>query len=145
MWKADFDTVDEAISDGFEKDKRFVVLWVEDNLLEFALEMVLSMRTRHAFDMQMYLESLEVVHPWSALGACGLICLCNWQSVQTRKSSISTGYKWYCKGKDRHAREIHNRNCLHVHTAVCLKSRDEPRPMACGPAFPRLEACSANA
>jgi hypothetical protein len=51
MWKADFDTVDEAISDGFEEDKRFVVLWVEDDLLEFALEMVLSMHTRNALDM----------------------------------------------------------------------------------------------
>lgn len=75
MWKADFDTVDEAISDGFEEDKRFVVLWVEDDLLELALEMVLSMRTRHALDMQVYLESLEVVHLSSVLGFCGLIFL----------------------------------------------------------------------
>ena len=69
MWKADFDTVDEAISDGFEEDKRFVVLWVEDDLLEFALEMVLSIRTRHALDTQVYLESLDVVHLWSASSA----------------------------------------------------------------------------
>jgi len=48
MWKADFDTVYEAISDGFEEDKRFVVLWVEDDLLEFALGMRLSMCVRHA-------------------------------------------------------------------------------------------------
>jgi hypothetical protein len=38
MWKADFDTVYEAVSDGFEEDERFVVLWVEDDLLEFALK-----------------------------------------------------------------------------------------------------------
>lgn len=75
MWKADFDTVDEAISDGFEEDKRFVVLRVEDDLFEFALEMVLSMRTRHSLDMPVYLESLEVVHVWSASSACGLIFL----------------------------------------------------------------------
>ena len=94
MWKADFDTVDEAISDGFEEDKRFVVLWVEDDLLEFALEMELSIRTRHALDMQVYLESLEVVHLWSALR-------CLWtdlfvrvdRSVQTRRFSICTDYK----------------------------------------------------
>lgn len=66
MWRADFDTVDEAISDGFEEDERFVVLWVEDDFLEFALEMVLSMRTRHALDIRVYLESLDVVHLWSA-------------------------------------------------------------------------------
>ena len=48
MWKADFDTVDEAISDSFEEDEGLVVFWVEDDFLEFALEMVLSMRTRHA-------------------------------------------------------------------------------------------------
>lgn len=47
MWKADFDTVDEAISDSFEEDEGLVVFWVEDDFLEFALEMVLSMRTRH--------------------------------------------------------------------------------------------------
>jgi hypothetical protein len=76
MWEADFDAVDEAISDGFEEDKRFVVLWIEDDLLEFALEMVLSIRTRRALDMHVYLESLEVVHLWSALSACGLIFLC---------------------------------------------------------------------
>ena len=69
MWKADFDTVDEAISDGFEEDERFVVLWVEDDFLEFALEMVFSMRTRHALDIRVYLESLDVVHLWSASSA----------------------------------------------------------------------------
>jgi hypothetical protein len=69
VWEADFDAVDEAISDGFEEDERFVVLWVEDDLLEFALEMVLSMRTRHARDIPVYLESLNVVHLWSALCA----------------------------------------------------------------------------
>jgi hypothetical protein len=46
MWKADFDAVDEAISDGFDEDERLVVFWVEDDFLEFALEMVLSMSTR---------------------------------------------------------------------------------------------------
>lgn len=94
MWEADFDAVDEAISDGFEEDKRFVVLWIEDDLLEFALEMELSIRTRHALDMQVYLESLEVVHLWSA-------SRCLWtdlfvrvdKSVQTRQFSIRTDYK----------------------------------------------------
>ena len=81
MWKADFDTVDEAISDGFEEDKRFVVLWVEDDFLEFALEMVFSMRTRHALDIRVYLESLDVVHLWSASSACGLIFLCELSKV----------------------------------------------------------------
>lgn len=47
MWEADFDTVDEAISDGFEEDKRLVVLWVEDDLLEFALGKMFSMCTRY--------------------------------------------------------------------------------------------------
>jgi len=47
VWKANFDTVDEAISDGFEEDEGFVVLWVEDDLLEFALERKVSMRTRN--------------------------------------------------------------------------------------------------
>ena len=79
MWKADLDTVDEAISNGFEEDKRFVVLWVEDNLLDFALEMVLSIRTRHARDMQVYLESLEIVHLWSALGVFRLFVYASWQ------------------------------------------------------------------
>ena len=81
MWEADFDAVDEAISDGFEEDKRFVVLWIEDDLLEFALEMELSICTRHALDMQVYLESLEVVHLWSASSACGLIFLCELSKV----------------------------------------------------------------
>lgn len=95
MWKADFDTVDEAISDGFEEDKRFVVLWVEDDLFEFALEMVLSMRTRHSLDMPVYLESLEVVHLWSASSACGLILIVRVkQSVQqdnTRLVQVTSG------------------------------------------------------
>jgi len=69
VWEADFDAVDEAISDGFEEDERFVVLWVEDDLLEFALEMVLSIRTRLALDIRVYLESLDVVHLWSMLSA----------------------------------------------------------------------------
>ena len=73
MGEADFDTVDEAISDGFEEDKRFVVFWVEDDLLEFALEMVFSMRNRHALDMQVYLESLDVVHLWSVLDVLRLV------------------------------------------------------------------------
>ena len=73
MWEADFDTVDEAIPDGFEEDEGFVVLWVEDDLLEFALKMVLSMRTRRVLDMQMYLESLDVVHLWSVLVALRLV------------------------------------------------------------------------
>jgi hypothetical protein len=70
MWKADFDAVDEAISDSFEEDERFVVLWIEDDLLEFALEIVLSTCTRHAREMQVYLESLEVVHLCGVLRAC---------------------------------------------------------------------------
>lgn len=47
MWEADFDTVDEAISDGFEEDERLVVLWVEDNPLEFALKVLLSVCNQH--------------------------------------------------------------------------------------------------
>jgi hypothetical protein len=38
MWEADFGAVDEAISDGFDEDERLVVLWVQDDLLDFALE-----------------------------------------------------------------------------------------------------------
>lgn len=37
MWEADFDAVDEAISDGFEEDQRLVVFRIEDDLLELAL------------------------------------------------------------------------------------------------------------
>jgi len=50
-----------------------VVFWVKDDLLEFALEMVFSMRNRHALDMQVYLESLDVVHLWSVLDVLRLV------------------------------------------------------------------------
>jgi hypothetical protein len=38
MWETDFGAVDEAISDGFDEDERLVILWVQDDLLDFALE-----------------------------------------------------------------------------------------------------------
>jgi hypothetical protein len=94
MWKADFDTVDEAISDGFEEDKRFVVLWVEDDLLDFALEMVLSMHPRHALDMHVYLESLDVVHLLGVYWWLRTDLLARTDNgVQMGEPSISTGYK----------------------------------------------------
>ena len=91
MWEADFDTVDEAISDGFEEDEGFVVLWVEDDLLEFALKMALSMRTRHVLDMQLYLESLDVVHLWSVLVALRLVFWFKRQGC--RKETMLNSYR----------------------------------------------------
>lgn len=42
MREADFDAVDEAISDGFEEDEGLVVFWVEDDLLKLALRLYIS-------------------------------------------------------------------------------------------------------
>jgi hypothetical protein len=71
MWKADLDTVDEAISDGFEENEWFVVLRVEDDLLEFAL----GNRLAYACHVMLEYECTLIALKSSILRILGLLSI----------------------------------------------------------------------